>query len=304
MILTVTPNTALDVTYTLDRLVPDRAHRASRVDRRAGGKGVNVARVLHTLGVTVCAAGTAGGPDGESLRADLAAAGIRHELVAIGANSRRTTTLVSTMDKTVTLLNEPGAELTEREWAALTWLVERLAPAASVLVCSGSLPPGAPADGYARLLGAAAGPSVLDTSGDALLAGLAARPSVVKPNLAELLEVTGIGDPRAAAAALREGGAGAVLVSLGEDGLLASTADGEWLAKPSEVLTGNPTGAGDAAVAGIALELARGAGWPAVLRRAVALSAAAVLGQLAGDVDLAHYRSEHHSVTVTQLDGP
>ncbi|NBH08091.1 PfkB family carbohydrate kinase, partial [Amycolatopsis sp. SID8362] len=64
MIVTVTPNAALDVTYTVDGLVPDAVHRARDVRHRAGGKGVNVARVLHALGVDVHAIATAGGPTG------------------------------------------------------------------------------------------------------------------------------------------------------------------------------------------------------------------------------------------------
>ncbi|WP_158895494.1 1-phosphofructokinase family hexose kinase [Amycolatopsis anabasis] len=302
MIVTVTPNTALDVTYTLERLVPDVAHRAHRVDRRAGGKGVNVARVLHTLGARTCAIGTAGGPDGTLIRADLRAAGISHLLLDTRSNSRRTTTILATADETVTLVSEPGAELSTVEWKAIEGAVRRLVSQATVLVCSGSLPPGVPADAYARLIDiAGALPTILDASGEALAAGLDARPTVVKPNAAELVEVTGQPDPLAAAEALRAEGAGAVLVSLGAEGILAATPQGAWHARPSRPLTGNATGAGDAAVAGIALELAAGSAWPEVLRRAVALSSAAVLGPLAGDFDIDHYRRELDAVLIEEV---
>ncbi|WP_329055866.1 1-phosphofructokinase family hexose kinase [Amycolatopsis sp. NBC_01488] len=294
MIVTVTPNAALDVTYTVDSLVPDAVHRARDVRQRAGGKGVNVARVLHALGVDVRAVTTAGGATGAEFAADLGAAGLPADLVPIGGETRRTTTVLSTVDGSVTLLAEPGPELTAAEWALLAERVRHRAP--EVLVCSGSLPPGAPPDGYARLL--AGTTSVLDTSGPALLAGLAGRPTVVKPNLEELREVTGIDDPVAAAAELRTAGAGAVVVSLGADGLLAVTAAGVWHATPSSVLTGNSTGAGDAVVAALALGLCRREPWPEILRRAVALSGAAVLGPLAGDVDLAHYHRERELVAV------
>lgn len=298
MILTVTPNSALDVTYTVDSLRPDAVHRVREVRQRAGGKGINVARVLHSLGEDVGAVSTAGGLAGRRFAEDLAEAGIRAELVGIAGETRRTTTVLSTVDNAVTLLNEPGPELTVGEWAAFVRRVRDLAGSAEVLVCSGSLPPGAPPDGYAELLALARGiPTILDTSGEALRAGLEGRPSVVKPNADELREVSGFADPVSAATELRRLGAGAVLVSLGGDGLLALTDSGTWQAKPSAVLTGNTTGAGDAAVAGIALELARGGTWPDILRRAVALSGAAVLGPLAGDVDLTHYHREHVTVT-------
>ncbi|MDT8913270.1 1-phosphofructokinase family hexose kinase [Amycolatopsis sp. PS_44_ISF1] len=295
MILTVTPNTALDVTYTVDRLVPDEVHRVADVRRRAGGKGVNVARVLHALGADTRAIALAGGAAGRSAAQELAASGVPAELVPIAGETRLTTTVLSAADRSVTLFNEPGPEITAGEWAALAAAVARHRP--EVLVLSGSLPPGAPPDGYARL--AASGvPTVLDTSGEALLAGLAGKPAVVKPNARELVEVTGIHDVETAAGELRGAGAGAVVVSLGPEGMLAVTASGTWHAAPAAVLSGNSTGAGDAAVAGIALGIRHGEDWPRLLGRAVALSGAAVLGPLAGDVDLPHYHREHDRVAV------
>ncbi len=291
MIVTVTPNTALDVTYTVDGLRPGDVHRARDVRHRAGGKGVNVARVLHTLGADVHAILTAGGATGAAVEADLAAAEIPADVVTIGGETRRTTTLLAD-DGSVTLLNEPGPRLAEEEWQAFAAAV--LARKADVLVCSGSLPPGA--GGYTELLGGT--PSILDTSGEALLAGLAGKPAVVKPNAEELREVTGLSDPVAAATELREAGAGAVVVSLGPEGLLAVTGAGTWHTEPSTVLRGNTTGAGDAVVAALALGLSLGEPWPDILRRAVALSGAAVLGPLAGDIDLAHYHREQGLVAV------
>ncbi|EMD25864.1 1-phosphofructokinase family hexose kinase [Amycolatopsis azurea] len=291
MIVTVTPNTALDVTYTVDGLRPGGVHRAREVRHRAGGKGVNVARVLRTLGADVHAILTAGGATGALVESDLVAAGIPADVVPIGGETRRTTTVLAD-DGSVTLLNEPGPRLTGNEWQTLAAAVRSRKP--DVLVCSGSLPPGA--GGYAGLLGDA--PSILDTSGEALIAGLAGKPSVVKPNADELREVTGLRDPVAAANELRKAGAAAVVVSLGPEGLLAVTGSGTWHAAPSTVLTGNTTGAGDAVVAALALGLSRAESWPDILRRAVALSGAAVLGPLAGDVDLAHYQVEQGLVAV------
>ncbi|AXB42677.1 1-phosphofructokinase family hexose kinase [Amycolatopsis albispora] len=293
MIVTVTANPALDVTYRIGALEPGAVIRPAEVRKRAGGKGINVARVLHALGRETLAIAPVGGTDAELFREDLAAAGIPHRLTAIDGATRRTTALVAPDD--VTLVNEPGPRMSEVDWQRLTGEVGKHLEHAGVLVCSGSLPPGAPLDGYAQLIVLAknAGvPTVLDTSGEALREGIKSGPDVVKPNADELRELTG--DPHE----LRAGGAGAVLVSLGPRGMLAATADGTWLARPSRKLDGNTTGAGDAAVAGIAMNLHRS--WPEVLRHAVALSAAAVLGPLAGDADLAHYRRELGAVTVEE----
>lgn len=304
MILTVTPNAALDVTYALPELFPGNVLRPTRVHRRAGGKGINVARVLRTVGRRATALFPLGGSDGELVRAEIADAGVPCETVGIAGQTRRTTTLLSEVDGSVTLINEPGPEVSPAEWRSVLDAVRAWLPRVSVLVCSGSLPHGVPVEAYAELVRIAAEyavPSIVDTSGEALRAAVAAGPAVVKPNAEELRATTGLGDPLAAAESLRTSGAGAVLVSLGADGLLACTGSGVWQAKPSRALTGNTTGAGDSAVAGIAWELSVGGSWPEVSRRAVALSAAAVLGPLAGDIDLDHYRHEHRAVTVEEI---
>lgn len=285
MILAVTLNAALDVTYTVHRLDRHTSHRVREVTARAGGKGVNVARVLSSLGHEVLATGLFGGPDGERLRADLAAAGIPDGFLEVTGQTRRTVTVV---DGDATVFNEPGPMITAEEWVRFEdAYVARLQDARAVALC-GSLPPGVPPDAYARLAAtarAAGIPVVLDTSGDALLRGLAGRPQVVKPNAAELDEVLPGAGIDAAASHLRERGADAVVVSLGAEGLHAVTGDGVWSARPPQEVRGNPTGAGDAVVAGIAVGLAESAPWPELLVNAVALGAAAVLAPLAGDVD-------------------
>lgn len=163
---------------------------------------------------------------------------------------------------------------------------------------SGSLPPGVPEDTYARLIRETRAITILDTSGAPLLAGVAAHPHVVKPNAEELISATAGGTPEHAAAHLRDLGAHAVVASLGPAGLLAVTPDGTWRAAPPEELRGNPTGAGDACVAALAAGLANGTAWPALLREAVAVSAAAVVCATAGEIDLPTYhrlREEPHA---------
>jgi 1-phosphofructokinase family hexose kinase len=301
VILTVTLNAALDVTYHVPALVPGATHRATPSGTRAGGKGVNVSRVLHSLGRDTLATGFAGGDTGAAIRADLAAAGIRESFVEPSAPARRTVTIVSEEDGSATGFHEPGPRMSIEDW---TWFVGRfhdLASRAAVVVLSGSLPPGLPDHAYAQLIGASPAPVVLDTSGPPLLAGAAARPRVVKPN-ADELAVTGEADPVAAARRLRSHGADAVVASRGAAGLVAVTDKGCWRAAVPEPLRGNPTGAGDACVAALAAGLAAGTPWPEQLADAVALSAAAVARPLAGDVDLATYRRLLPLVTVEELD--
>src|SRR2546430_16726547 len=115
VILTVPLNTALDVTYRVGLLEPGETHRVEEVRTQAGGKGVNVARVLHALGHEVMITGFAGGPTGEALRADLSAAGLAEALVPIEGSTRRTVTVVD--DRDATGFHEPGPTVTPAEWA-------------------------------------------------------------------------------------------------------------------------------------------------------------------------------------------
>ncbi|MGW5904741.1 1-phosphofructokinase family hexose kinase [Streptomyces althioticus] len=308
MILTVTLNAALDVTYGVDSLRPRTSHRVGAVHRRAGGKGVNVARVLAGRRRAVTVTGLAGGPTGALIREDLRGIpGLRDELVPVSGESRQTVTVVSGDDGDATVFNERGPQVGPAEWRAFTDRFAELVREASVVALCGSLPPGLPSDAYARLISRAARsgvPSVLDTSGAPLLDALDARPDVVKPNAAELAAATGCDDAVAGAERLRALGARAVVVSSGPGGLLAVTPDGRRCAVPPERLAGNPTGAGDACVAALAAGLADGAPWGDVLREAVALSAAAVACPVAGDVDSAAYERFRTTVTVEDLHAP
>ena len=288
MILTVTPNPALDLTWRVDRLVAGGTHRADTGAARAGGKGLNVARVANAEGASVLALTTAGGRIGAEFAAELTVSGVPHVLVPVAAETRRSIALVDESAGDTTVVNERGENPTDAEWGGLLAEIVDRHPGVSVLVISGSIPPGAPESLVPMLVavGADAGvPVIVDTSGPDLLRAADAGATVLKPNAAELVEATGIDDPVEGARALLGRGAELVLVSLGADGMLAVTATDLLHARLDEPLTGNPTGAGDAAVAACAVRYADGERDPElILRRATAWSAAAVLMPLAGNI--------------------
>lgn len=288
MILTVTPNPALDLTWRVERLVEGGTHRADAGAARAGGKGLNVARVAHAEGTEVLAVTTLGGRVGEEFAAELIASGVPHALVPVAAETRRSIAVVDETLGDTTIINERGANPTDVEWAAvLAEVVERLS-GARVLVVSGSVPPGAPESLIPMLIavGKDAGvPVIVDTSGPALLRAADAGATVLKPNAAELVEATGVADPVEGARSLIARGTELVLLSLGAEGMLAVTATALVHARLDEPLAGNPMGAGDAGVAACAVLYADGVRDPEqILRRATAWSAAAVLTPLAGDI--------------------
>ncbi|MFB7453028.1 1-phosphofructokinase family hexose kinase [Streptomyces sp. NPDC056194] len=303
MIVTVTLNTALDLTYRVPALTPHASHRVTQVIERPGGKGLNVARVLAALGHETVATGFAGGATGATLRDQLAATPVRDELVETAGTTRRTVAVVDTASGDTTQLNEPGPTVTAAEWTAFRARFTELLDGARAVALCGSLPPGIHVGAYAeliRLARTAGVPVLLDTSGEPLRRGIAARPDLVKPNAEELAQLTGSREPHRATRDARRRGAHAVISSLGPEGMLAATPEGLWRATPPAAVKGNPTGAGDSAVAGLLSGLVDDAPWPDRLTRAVALSAATVLSPVAGEFDAGAYEGLLTRVTVTE----
>ncbi|MFE3852535.1 1-phosphofructokinase family hexose kinase [Streptomyces griseorubiginosus] len=303
MILTVTLNTALDITYRVRSLRPHTSHRVTEVVERPGGKGLNVARVLAALGHEVTVTGFTGGATGRAVQDRLTTVpGLVDALVPVTGATRRTIAVVDERSGDTTQLNEPGPTVTPAEWSAFQEAYEDLVPSVSAVALCGSLPPGVPVGAYAGLIRtakAAGVPVLLDTSGEALRRGVAARPDILKPNADELAELTGSHDPLRATQDARRRGARAVVASLGGDGLLATTPEGRWRATPPTHLHGNPTGAGDSVAAGLLSGLVQQLPWPDRLSRAVALAAATVLAPVAGEFDRAAYEDLLARVTVT-----
>lgn len=292
MILTITPNPAVDETYSLERLDVGGTNRVDAPLRRAGGKGLNVARVAHAQGLPVIALAPVGGGNGEVFAQELVSSGLAHELIPVNAETRRSFAIVEQDTGRTTVVNERGGALSDDEWALMRQsILELLDSGVTVLAASGSLPEGADPDFYPWCVRQAAArgiPSIIDTSGNALLAAARAGATVLKPNHHELAEVTGTDSLAAGAKVLLEAGAEHVYASAGEDGLVhfAAATPGQWAsAKLPEPLIGNPTGAGDSVVAAIATGLYnRESHDVQILPRAAAWSASAVLMPTAGEL--------------------
>jgi tagatose 6-phosphate kinase len=302
MIMVVTLNPALDVTHHVTEVDWSGVNRPVAVRTRPGGKGLNVARTLHVLGADVLAVGLFGGITGEAVRSGLGEIGVPVAATGIAGETRRTFAVVDDRRYRTALFNEPGPTVSGSEYRRFLARYQKALPGCAAVVLSGSLPPGVAADSYAELTGmavAASVPVVLDAEGQALLRGAPGRPAIVKPNLAELER--SLGRPMSTAAgpdhaavvgAARElmaAGAQSVVVSLGAAGLLAVTCEGLWQAAPPGEASGNPTGAGDAVVAGLAHGLVLGRSWAERLRHAVALGAATAAAPAAGEFRHADY---------------
>ena len=194
MIITVTLNAAIDKTLAVPNFRLGRRHRAVEQTAMAGGKGVNVARALKSLGQPVIATGVAGGPNGTRIIEQLTEEAILNDFVRIREESRMSTAVVDPTSGEQTEINERGPLVTEAELELFVDKLLYLAKGAEVCVFSGSLPRGVEADVYARLvaelrkLGVT---TMLDSEGDALLLGTRAEPTVVSPNELEAEELVG-----------------------------------------------------------------------------------------------------------------
>lgn len=289
LILCLGLNPALDVTYRIDRMVHGEAQRVSDVVERAGGKAANVARVAAQLGGRTHLLAALGGPAGATYADNLRASRLVATTVATTRHTRRTVTVVES-DGTTTAFNEAGPAMPDQEWADVRAALDALLDSGDVrvLVLSGSVPPGAPETAYAECVAAASDRGVLtivDVAGPPLLAALAAGASVVKPNRHELRATVGAEGIEGVQALRAQAPHAVVVASDGEAGLLCVGPDGAWRATPGRPLRGNPTGAGDALVAAIAVSLVDGRSWPEALRLAIGASGAAVLDPVAGHID-------------------
>lgn len=277
--LTVALNAAVDTTYELDAFAVGAIHTARGVERVAGGKGNNVARVLHSLGIAVTATGLAGGQAGGFIQAHLRQLGITAAFQPIAGESRTCLALIDRQGQPVTEVREPGPQVEPHELHQFTQNYASLVKKANVVILSGSLPRGVPVDYYAELISQTDAYVLLDTSGETLRAGLAAGPDLVKPNRAELENWVGHplateSDLLAAVRQMRASGAKAVALSLGETGLLYDSPEGTWLLRPPKIQPLNPVGSGDALVAGIVAGLLNHKPLPEALRLGVACGAA------------------------------
>ena len=194
MILTVTLNAAVDKTLAVPNLRLGRRHRTVEQTSMPGGKGVNVARVLKSLGQPVIATGLVGGVAGTRIVEQLTQMSVLSDFVRIRQESRTNTALIDPTTGEQTEINERGPEVTEQEVELFVDKLLYLAKGASMVVFAGSLPRHVDVDIYARLIRELKRMGVftiVDTDGDPLRRAVRAEPDVVTPNVLEAEELVG-----------------------------------------------------------------------------------------------------------------
>jgi tagatose 6-phosphate kinase len=304
VIVTVTLNPALRVEYAAHRVCLGTANPVSQVSYRAGGAGLAVARVLHTFGHDVVAAGLAGGTAGQLIRAELARSGIATQFTPIAMESRRAVRIADASDGRVTTFDEPAPYITTEELGRLARDYRALMDGATAVVLCGSLPEGLPPEIYASLASYAAEagvPAVLAADGSTLWPAVSRHPALAVPGCpaADPADLVARG---ARAAAAQSGGIVQVVTEAGTwrawlpaGGQAGDTACPQHGGRPGSIArapaSGRPASASwphDVLVAGFVPGIALGWSWADMLRHAVALAAAA---RPAGEVDLARYEA-------------
>jgi len=315
VIITVTLNAAIDKSLSVPSFRLGRRHRT--VERRAlaGGKGVNIARTLKTLGLPVIATGFQGGPTGTQIVAQLGEESILHDFVRIGGESRTNTSVLDPTTGEQTEINEQGPTVEPDEVEQFREKLLYLASGASIVVFAGSLPRGVEPDLYAQLVRSLRKlevTTIVDTDGEALRHAVRAEPDVVSPNVVEAEELVGheFGDDADAAGAVRE------IVALGARSAIMTTRDGCWA---QMLVDGSPQayrvtvpaqesvaaiGSGDAFLAGYIAARYRGSPPAECLRYGVACGAESTGRLGAGLIDVRAAERLLVDVAASELEAP
>ncbi len=297
MIVTVTLNAAIDRTLTVPNFQRGQRHRASAGVTLAGGKGINVARALKTLGVPVVATGLLGGSTGSRIVDELTDEAILNDFVHIEGESRTSTAVVDPTGGTYTEINEWGPAVRPEELETLLEKLRYLTQGAELVVFAGSLPRDVADDFYAeatRELSRRHVNVALDTEGEPLRLGVEAEPFLVTPNQAEAEALVGQEfhddeDFRLALDTIAEMGARNVLITT-DQGCVALVREdrGEPLrfrAAAPRVDPVSAVGSGDVLLAAFVAARQAGRTHEESLRAAVAAGAASTLEVGAGRFD-------------------
>lgn len=285
-ILTLTVNPAIDKSVKVDGLIPEKKLRCIEPVYDAGGGGVNVARAIKKLGGDSLAVYLAGGPSGQMMEELLDHEGVTQKMMPIKGRTRENFIAYDIRTQQQYRFGMPGPAVQNNEWEQCLAYIKQLEQAPGYLVASGSLAPDIPADFYARLAKIAGDRNiklVLDTSGDALKRTLEEGVYMFKPNLSELMSLTGndhINDQqiiKAGQELIDAGKCTLILVSLGARGALLITAGGHEHVTPPTVHPKSTVGAGDSMVAGMVYALSQQQEPVKALRYGVAAGTAATM---------------------------
>ncbi|HEM4029807.1 TPA: tagatose-6-phosphate kinase [Streptococcus suis] len=310
MILTITLNPSVDIAYQLDTFHLDTVNRVENVQKTAGGKGLNVTRVLKQIGEDVVATGFIGGEIGSYVKKQLTRNDIKNSFVEIGNETRNCIAVLH--DGKQTEILEQGPTIQEHEALNFIEHLEITLNNVDVVVISGSLPKGLASNYYVEIVefckkfGVAV---VLDCSGEALKNVLESqqKPTVIKPNTEELSQLIGkevtddIQELKSVLSGQLFQGIDWIVVSLGAQGAFAKHNDKFYRVRIPKIKVVNPVGSGDSTVAGIAAGLVHALPDAELLKNANVLGMLNAQEEQTGYVNLENAESLYSQIEVEEV---
>ena len=286
MIVTVTLNPAVDKTVEINNVAIDSVNRVSSVRLDAGGKGINVSKVILQLGGASKALGFLGGRAGTFIKDYLDDVGIYNDFVVVEGETRTNLKIVDPVEHTNTDINEMGPRITVQDIKQIEARILDGANEKSIIVFSGSVPPNVQPNIYQQWIYQAkwkGAKTILDADGEMMRLGIGAGPYLIKPNIQELerllgREITSIDEAVVAARFLMEEyHIQIVVISMGEQGALFLNKEVTIFAEGLAVDVKSTVGAGDSMVAALAYALDRGENFEKAVTLAVAAGTANVM---------------------------
>lgn len=294
MILTITLNPAVDISYKLDLLAIDTVNRVEDVSKTAGGKGLNVARVLKQLGQDVAASGFLGGSLGSYIRSQVNITGIHDYFIDIDEDTRNCIAVIHEGKQTEILEN--GPTISGDETALFLEKFVEYVQKVKIVTISGSLPKGLPTDFYVKLLEIADKYNtsvLLDTNGVLLISAITSpyKPYLIKPNeeeFADLLGVKSISETQIieALATPRFSDIPWIVVTRGAEGAIIKHAHTLYRAKAPKIEVVNPVGSGDSVIAGFSSGFYRDLGVKETIKYGLAMGVLNALEEKTGHIDI------------------
>jgi 6-phosphofructokinase 2 len=293
IIATITLNPSLDRYITVQGLEVEKVNRWTSTRIYAGGKGIDVSRAIHEMGGKTIAYGFVGGPAGRTVEILLDEEGVPFSFTPIQRETRSNFIITDIKNSQQTMIDAPGPHISKSEFERFRRKMRRIRPSPDLIVASGSVPPGIPDDVYYTIITEAKNfgiRTILDSDSQWLAEGIKAKPYLIKPNVPETEGLLNRELPTEeaiikAALDLVNMGIEIVVISRGENGIIAASKEEILKAVSPPVKVKSTVGAGDCTVAGLALKLANDEPLPEACRLAVAIGTAAVLSP---GTELAH----------------
>ena len=311
MIITVTMNPSVDISYPLDTLKIDDVNRVEKVSKTAGGKGLNVSRVIKQMNGELIASGILGGSLGTYIVEQLNKEEVPNRFLEIEKESRNCIAILHEGNQTEIL--ESGPTLDDGEGDAYFKLFEELLDEADIVTISGSLPKGLSPTYYQQLLEMSRDKQVkilVDTSGKALRQTLLGeqKPYLIKPNTDELnglLQQEVTSDIEVLKEALSDSlfdGVEAIVVSMGADGAFAKINGEFYKVSIPKIHVINPVGSGDATIAGLAMGINQELSWVDILKTAMTTGILNTMEDKTGYINMENFETYFEQVKVEKIN--